>query len=255
GAFRCTQAAFVARTRIDDDDSVLLALVQGVLVPVPLARRHAAAACEVILADGDARSVGAVIAEPGHIEKVPVRPLAGALVFLPNRSPFHRLAGFLGHRMQVLGADRIRIDLIPVEVPRTAVVAHPVGNLTSQLHPSLGPPLAGLGFAPYVAEHLGAGMVKTVSATGDGASLTPDTFIEVDHHSELSLTHGTASLILFADVNETRSFVRRRWPAIRTHPVAPRRVIAPERDAPQAGVLTGIRLEHFTSPVIRNSKN
>ncbi|MGO9685438.1 MAG: hypothetical protein ACLPTZ_23170, partial [Beijerinckiaceae bacterium] len=32
-------------------------------------------------------------------------------------------------------------------------------------------------------------------------------------------------------------------------------MIAPERDAPQAGVLTGIRLEHFTSPVIRNSKN
>jgi hypothetical protein len=46
-------------------------------------------------------------------------------------------------------------------------------------------------------------MVKTVSAAGDGASLTPDTFIEVDHHSELSLAHGIASLILHADVNET----------------------------------------------------
>jgi hypothetical protein len=45
-------------------------------------------------------------------------------------------------------------------------------------------------------------MVKTVSAAGDGTSLTPDTFIEVDHHRELSFAHGTASLVFHADVNE-----------------------------------------------------
>src|SRR5665811_884150 len=52
-----------------------------------------------------------------------------------------------------------------------------------------------------------------------------------------------------------RSLVRRRWPSIRMHPVAPGRVAAPERDTPQEGVSTCIRLEHFTSPVIRNPKN
>src|ERR1019366_9459688 len=53
GTFCCAQAAFVARTRIDQDDPVLLALVQRVFVPVPLAGRQAATPRKVSLADGD----------------------------------------------------------------------------------------------------------------------------------------------------------------------------------------------------------
>ena len=179
-----------------------------------------------------------MIAKPRHIEKITVRPLAAALVFFPDGSPLHRLSGFLGHRMQVLGAHRRGVDLLPVEVPRSAVVANPVRNLAPQFHPPLGPPLAGLGFAPYVPEHLGAGMVKTVSAAGDRASLTPDALIEVDHHRELSLAHGIASLILHADVNKTPVPRSKALAPIRTHPVAPGRVTAPGRDAPQEGRLS-----------------